>query len=130
MGQAKRLALPTGALPTYQRFVRHVWDYEDDEVGRAIRPPPYVFEVRFYPASSGEVLLEHTRATLKILEIDPARVVVTPSDVMGTDALLVQFRDLEVLYIFICCIAQQLEQCPTLRAAGRFVMWTLGFDWI
>jgi hypothetical protein len=130
MSASARKALPLGDLPEYPAFVRHVWSYEDEESGRAIQPPPFVFEIRFYPASAGRALLEHAQYTYDVLSIDPSRVVVAPSDVMGNEGLLVQFRDLEVLYLFICCIAAQVERCPTLRAAGRFVMWTLGFDWV
>lgn len=127
MGEV-RIDVPTGCVPDYRTFVRHVWSYRDPTHGSCISEPPWVYRCIFH-ADEAAVAEGNANA---VIAVDvkaggPARVQVVPTSPQDCE---VRFADLESLHLYLVSLAGIASEDPTAKALGEFLMWTLGFRWV
>jgi hypothetical protein len=133
MSRAQRIDLNVGKVPSYGRFVRHLWAY-DDPNGFSVGAPPVVYRVLFDDEDCGPV-----RAVVKEMQDrldfgDRVGWVDAPeyADQPDRGCWELRFKDLKALHTFCVMLgdrARMQEDVAAVRV-GEFIMWTLGFRWV
>jgi hypothetical protein len=121
-----------GTVPAYRSFVSHVWSYEDNECGRLIQGPPWVFSMLFDdPDEVGVVFAVIEALVTDPSPVSPSRIeIVTCLAENGGDAYSIQFADLQVLHMLLMALAARSSLDLVGRQVCEFLMWTLGFRWV
>lgn len=138
MKEAARLDFPVGIVPDYATFVRHVWRYEDQECGRVIGDPPWMYSVLFEDTDEAGVvfnviqsIVEPGGASCSKPLLGAERIEIVTSALDGlTHVYEVRFADLQALHVFLLMLGTQASIDPVARQVGEFLMWTLGFRWV
>ena len=123
----ERIDVPTGCVPTYKDFVRHLWAYEDKQLGPCLKAPPCMFRCVIEESGGELVLVEKLRAeVIAGYEIAPDTIVVE----RGADVHGLSFASVEALHLFVVHLAAMAKHKKLARSFGDFMMWSLGFRWV
>lgn len=127
MSSAQRVDIPTGCVPNYRDFVRHLWSYEDPRLGRCLGAPPCMYRC----------IIEGGGGELEFAELVRAEVLVgygLPRESIAiercADIHLLDFASIEALHLFVVHLAGIVQHRKLARPFGDFVMWSLGFRWV
>jgi hypothetical protein len=126
---AQRVDVPTGCVPNYREFVRHLWRYEDPRHGPCLKPPPVVYRCVIEEADEElDVVCKVREEVLLCYGLD--RGVITIERDGSTVAHGVSFNSIEALHLFVVHLAGMAKYRKAARALGDFMMWSLGFRWV
>jgi hypothetical protein len=117
--------VPTGCVPDYRTFVRHVWSYADPDYGRCITEPPWVYRCIF---QGDEAAIAEGNANA-VIAVDRGSHRIEVVEVSKTQRE-VRFADLESLHFYLVSLAGIAADDRVTKAVGEFLMWTLGFRWV
>jgi hypothetical protein len=124
---AERIDVPTGCVPSYRDFVRHLWRYQDERLGASLSAPPCMFRC-IIESGGGELdLVQDLRAEVVVgYDLSPDCIKIE----LGADVHAVSFANLEALHLFVVHLAGMARYGTLARAFGDFMMWSLGFRWV
>lgn len=130
MRTARRLDLPTGEVPDYRTFVRHLWSY-DDPNGTALAPPPVMYRILFEQHDPDWSTIRATAETAVVALDLQERITWVRVD-EGQPVWELRFADLTALHIFCVLLGSRArsEENDAAIRVGEFIMWTLGFRWV
>ena len=116
------IELPKFDLPRYSSFVRHVWEYRDDQGESVVFPPPTMFTMYYDDEGEAAVLREMYEL---LVRVEPGWV-----DRVGGNGYLA-FTDLQVLYVYLGLLCRSARAGdPRAQRLGEYVLWVLGFKWV
>lgn len=130
MAQA-RIDIPSGHIPDYRTFVRHVWAYHDD-AGKPVLSPPWMHTAHF---SAGDEWCVAGAALADMIRYDDqcGRKRVVGERIVSRrkgSRFEVKFADLEALHAFLLHLAGYAANDFHARQLGEFLVWTFGFRWV
>lgn len=132
MKEARRHDLPTGDVPDYRTFVRHVWSYHDEVGGSALQAPPVMYRALFEPSDPDWLeIVGFTEAVTEANDLQE-RILVSETECEGDVLYELRFVDLQALHAFCVSLgdwATEGDDDLPVRV-GEFIMWTLGFRWV
>lgn len=136
MEASARFDVPVGSVPDYSTFRRHVWRYRDEDTGRVVSAPPWMYSVIFEDTEEAaiafsliELLVTPQGTSPPMVEVQRVEVITRRGE-DGAKAFEVCFADLQVLHLFLVMLASQSSVDAVSRRVGEFLMWTLGFRWV
>lgn len=117
--------LPTGAVPEYREFLRHVWAWKDEDGKSCLDAPPWMCSIII--SEPLEIsLVSSLLSTLHQITAFEDRFEVRVME----DGSEFSFADLHVLHAFLRACAGLGAVNETARHVCESVMWTLGFRWV
>jgi len=129
-----RIDIPTGHIPDYRTFVRHVWSYQDEDAGQSVFDPPWMYECHFKNDEEWDTIMAVCDAMIRADTLHERPLLVGDRiDLKGGSAMWqqIRFSDLEALHVFLLHLASfTAGDDPVAQQVGEFVLWTLGFRWV
>ena len=118
-----RRDVPFGQVPDYRSFVRHSWQFVDEEGVRVIQKPPVMFQLPLSPEDAVVV-----RESLDFLRafLDRKRAALF---VNGAE-LILQVYDLDALHALAMAISARRSRSDRHRAVAEAFIWAIGFRWV
>lgn len=129
-GVQRRMDVPTGRVPDYRTFVRHLWTFDDPD-GFSISPPPVMYSVVFDESDEDWCRLRHLfEKSIGGTALQKGVAWVPTQDEFGV-SWEIRFRTLRAVHAFCVLLgALAADGEPSAVVIGEFVMWTLGFRWV
>lgn len=129
VSDAQRVDVPTGSVPTYAEFVRHLWSYADPALGGCLKPPPVMYRCVIEDIGEELDLVRQVRQEVIIgYELQPESIAIVRDG--STVAYGLSFVNVEALHLFVVHLAGMARYRKAAKAFGDFMMWSLGFRWV
>jgi len=117
--------LRPGEVPSYDRFVRHVWRFMEHG-DSALCPPPDMFTLPLDDDDDAAIVGQEATRCIREFAYDDDRIIA----VRERGQIRVTFRDLEVLHTFLRLLARRANDGDQqAREVVTFALRMLGFAW-
>jgi len=123
--EPRRHDVPSGAVPEYRKFVRHLWAWRAEDGRPCVTEPPWMYSMLVHDPAEVSVT-SAILGTLYQIDTIEGRFEI----IMMDDGAEFSFSDLAALHAFLRAAAALGATNETARHVCECIMWSVGFRWV